>query len=83
MTVTSTPAELRAAANRAHAQGMYAEEAGLLTEALANNIVVQRDATATSAAATDTTNLAVAIAASRVRRTAGADGRVIDDGPVT
>lgn len=77
MTVTSDPAELRAAAVRFSALGMHDRAAQLLAEAIDNNIVVQRGSTATTAAATDATNLASETALSRIRTDKGYDGTVI------
>jgi hypothetical protein len=77
MTVTSDPAELRAKAVVYAALGMHAMAAHLLTEAIDNNIVAQRDSTATTAAATDTTNRNTEIATSRVLTNKGYDGTVV------
>jgi hypothetical protein len=74
MTVTSTPAELRAAAVRYEALGLHAMAAHLLSEAIDNNTVVQRDSTATSQAATDAANRANYISNSRAITTKGYDG---------
>lgn len=66
MTVTSDPAELRAAAGRASALGMHAMAAELLNEAIDNNTAARRDSTARAQAAAD---IALAAAETALSRT--------------
>lgn len=83
MTVTSSPAELRAAAVRAEAQGMYALASHYRSQAIDNNIALRRSSGDATLAASDTSQRTTDVAKSHVIVTHGADGRQISAGPVT
>lgn len=82
MTVTSNPAELRAAAARAEAQGMLQYAVHLRSQAIDNNIVQRRSSGDATLAASDTSTRTADLVKSRtVVIKSGTDGRVISSGP--